>query len=294
MPGALIVPPEHQFHIHNCWGSTEKGPCKGKVDTKGREEESGCGEWQYIPYCKSCLKNGDPSVKVIPHPTLPMIGNILVATRDLPKGYRFVYWGTRLTGKAAQKRMAEDDRIIDFMYGRKCCGSIEPGPHKGSVLQMAGNPGPNEYYNMVCTTEHFGKMDDNLVGGMYHLIHDVPKGHQIAHEYGKQWFKDRKITPLNIGTPEYPMIPKLSKRHIWQTQAGRYAAMAVLDGVAQHIGLYETEREAISAQASIEAVFASQPKKGKGASPKAASPKAKKRPAASEEKVKRARASPAA
>jgi hypothetical protein len=263
------------------------------VDTKGREEESSGGEWLYIPYCKKCLQHGDPSVKVLPHPTVPMIGNILVATRDLPAGYRFVYWGSRKIGKEAAKLMDDDDRIIEFLYGRKPCGSIEPGPHKGCVLQMAGNPGPNEYPNMVTTPEHFGAMSDDLVGCMYHLIHDVPKGHQIAHNYGKQWFKDRKITPLDIGTPEYPMIPKLSSHLIWQTETGRYSALATVNGKNKHIGLFETEREAMRAQANAESAGAKSAKK-KGPmrtfSAKTEPAKAKKRSASAGPKAKRAKA----
>jgi hypothetical protein len=249
-------PPTHQESVgRNCWATCADGkPCATKVDNKithGREETINGLEWAHLPYCGPCMQSGDPSVKAIPHPTKP-IGNILVATRDLPKGYRFVYWGTRVTGKAKAAVMKTDDRLIEFLYGSKYCGDIDPGPHKGSVLQFAGSPGPNEYFNMVCSPEHFGLMDDKLVGRMYYLIDDVKKGHQIAHDYGKGWFEQRDMKPINIDDPTYPVPKKLSTHLIWKTQAGRYCCKANVGNKSIFVGTFDTEQEAIRAQAAAE------------------------------------------
>ena len=48
-----------------------------------------------VPYCLECLQNGDPSLKVADH---PKFGKILVAARDLPKGYLAAWWGDLLPG----------------------------------------------------------------------------------------------------------------------------------------------------------------------------------------------------
>ena len=47
------------------------------------------GETSSVPYCARHMAKGDDAVKAVKHPTKPNLGRILVAKRDLPKGYRF-------------------------------------------------------------------------------------------------------------------------------------------------------------------------------------------------------------
>ena len=62
--------------------------------------------------CYCLLRSAVAPLRIVGSRCL-QIGNILVATRDLPKGYRFVYWGTRVTGKAKAAVMKTDDRLIE-------------------------------------------------------------------------------------------------------------------------------------------------------------------------------------
>eukprot|EP00958_Prasinococcus_capsulatus_P012167 scaffold1209_cov350-Prasinococcus_capsulatus_cf.AAC.3 len=52
----------------------------------------------HIPYCSQHCQAGDGSLRVVAH---PFAGKILVARRDLPKGYKIVYWGERKRTKDA-------------------------------------------------------------------------------------------------------------------------------------------------------------------------------------------------
>merc|ERR1740117_1501753 len=53
-------------------------PCKNQRKTKE------------VPYCSRCMVTGDPSLKVCSH---PKFGKILIARRDIPKGYNIAWWG---------------------------------------------------------------------------------------------------------------------------------------------------------------------------------------------------------
>lgn len=291
-----LPPPDHQRFIRNCWATTAAGkPCPGAVKDFGRKEVGkGAVSWNYVPYCKNCMKHGDAAVKAIPHPTIPQVGNILIAARDLPVGYRFVYWGTRTVESGDNKNfMEEDDRAIDFTYGYKKCGLINPGPHKGAVLQFAATPGPNERYNMVCSEHHFGMYNDEIVGRLYTLVRPVLKNHQICHEYGRGWLEERGIKPCNMGTPEYPITRKLcdmSLGPIFQTQTGKFVAKVNTaekgqKKVLQYVGRYDSEEEAMRFQAfaalaietAREAKAAKKSRKATPATPKTAMKATKRR-----------------
>ena len=157
------------------------------------------------------MKHGDEKVKVIDHPTLD-IGKILIARFPIPKGYRFIYWGDR-TRRTYQSEK-NDDRQIDFLVnGRTEFGVINPGPHKGSVMQFAASPGPKEHWNMYTTSYHFGDKKSKLAGRMYNVTRHIPVNTQVAHHYGNGWFDDRGIKRINVGTEQYP-LPKRNERKV--------------------------------------------------------------------------------
>ena len=158
---------------------------------------------QCIPYCKKHLEAGDGAVKVLDHPSNKNVGKILVARFDLPKGYKFIYWGKRIPMSASS---ALEDRQIHFLlHGYKEYGVVDPEEFKGSVLQFAACPGPQEIANMYTTSDHFGGKNDKIVGRVYQLAHAVKKDEQIAHHYGNEWFESRSIVRANVGTEKYPI-----------------------------------------------------------------------------------------
>merc|ERR1719330_612109 len=59
-------------------------PCGSAVGAEG------------VPYCKKCMRFGDPSLKVVEH---PLAGKILIAARKLPKSYRIALWGRQCRKK---------------------------------------------------------------------------------------------------------------------------------------------------------------------------------------------------
>merc|ERR1740139_449570 len=68
-PVRLMKTGQHQIVGNGCIATTLQGkPCPA------RRTES------HIPYCKSCMATGDPSLKVVPH---PKFGKCLIARRKL-------------------------------------------------------------------------------------------------------------------------------------------------------------------------------------------------------------------
>ena len=152
-----------------------------------------------VPYCQEHLDKGDPAFKAVRHPTRPELGKILVATRDLPKGYRFIFWGDRVPWRP------NDPNAEFVMEFKPRSGVIDPTPHASSMSQYAGNPGPNERCNIVRGWEVFGKRYDALVGREMRLKEAVKKNHQLLLFYGADWFAGRPdIKRADVGCNKYP------------------------------------------------------------------------------------------
>jgi len=87
-------------------------------------------------------------------------------------------------------------------------GTIDPTSHPNSLLQFAMTPGPSEVVNMQPTPLHFGRVGARrtaLAGRVYRLTRDVPRGTQLAHDYGRAWMEARGLKRLDVGTECYPM-----------------------------------------------------------------------------------------
>ncbi|KAL1527406.1 hypothetical protein AB1Y20_016074 [Prymnesium parvum] len=94
-------------------------------------------------YCENHMTTGDPSIYAFHHSTIPALGKVLAAARDLPQGYRFVFWGTL---KEWDPNEPAAEWAMDFWPHK---GIIDPTEHPGSKMQFAPNPGPNETHNLV-------------------------------------------------------------------------------------------------------------------------------------------------
>ena len=200
--GSAVVKKQPPIHVANrCWARTRSGQLCGVA----------CSRDDNIPYCPTHFSRGDDAVKVVDHDEKPEIfGKILIATQDLPKGYKFVYWGDLLRRSEIQR--SAHDHMIEFTpnpYKMQVRGTIDPTTHPiSSVMQYAMMPGPIEVINMAPTWQHFGRCGKHrtaLAARVYKLTRDVPKGQQISHDYGKDWMEARGIEKLNCGTKKYPM-----------------------------------------------------------------------------------------
>lgn len=170
-------------------------PCPGKI-----------AENDFVPYCASCRKTSDPSVKVTDH---PKFGKILVAARDLPAGYRMAWWGTRTTKKEIPE--AHMEWALDTPVGL-----IDARPHQGgSFLQFSACPGPNEL-----TTVWMGPNTDLLMKKapktcmLFSTRMPVPKNHHLAMMYNEsvkttdEFFAERGLVRGDVGTTKFPALRK--------------------------------------------------------------------------------------
>mmetsp|Transcript_23381 Transcript_23381/g.47840 ORF Transcript_23381/g.47840 Transcript_23381/m.47840 type:complete len:219 (-) Transcript_23381:304-960(-) len=190
---------------HQCWASSSTGvPCLNRT---GRKDG--------IPYCPTHFQRGDAIVEVVTHDTQPEIfGKLLIAKTKIPKGYKFVYWGNLV--RRRQVRAAAFDHMVGFVpnqYSTQQRGLIDPTPHANSFLQFAAMPGPGERVNLTSMHTHFGRcgVDSErtaLAGRAYEVTCDIPKGVQIAHNYGAEWLEERGIEKMDVGTKKFPMIRK--------------------------------------------------------------------------------------
>jgi|EP00945_MAST-04E_sp_MAST-4E-sp1_P004479 hypothetical protein len=206
MPGRINFQQPLSNNFDVCWASTKKGKPCGKPTCKS-EEASG------IPYCKRHLEIGDEAFIPVDHDVCPEIfGKLLIARFPIKKNYRVVYWGKLWRNNKVPK--SADDHTIEFCpneYSDQCRGTIDPTPYPGSVAQFAACNGPGECVNMAPDSRHFGnwgKKRTPCAGRVYKITKDIPKGHQIVHDYGSGWMDDRNITRLNAGTDKYPITKK--------------------------------------------------------------------------------------
>lgn len=168
-----------------------------------------------LPYCKQCILKGDPSLRVEQH---PHFGKILVATRDLPKGYRVAWWGKLV----AKSRM----RLKDWEWACESkFGVINSVPFPGSLLQFCACPGLGE----VPTIDFARDFEALLKRGlktclMFSLLRAVPKRYQLTMTYNKdetsmdEFFMERGLLRGDVGTPEFPSFRK-SKAEILRMRA---------------------------------------------------------------------------
>ena len=168
-----------------------------------------------VPYCEEHLKkNGDPSLSVEQH---PRFGFMLVAKRDLPKGYRVAVYGKSMT--AAQ--MPDDEKELRHEFNKKLSGGnkewISPiyFPHgQGQYIQC---PGPNELPNVdyVQVSRKDGddyryvKNDEENGCMLYETIREVPKGYQLCYLYedneklSDTFFEERGLTRCDVHTTQF-------------------------------------------------------------------------------------------
>lgn len=181
----------------HCWATKKDGkPC-----LRCRDPASD------VPYCRDHMRVGDPSLKVVQHPN-KTFGKILVAARDLPRGYRMVYWGRRI---AWHKCRANKDWAMSYLQKG---GVIDPCGIPQSKLQFMSCPGPDERSNTKATSQCFGTPHDTrLVGREFVLMEGVRKNGQLIQWYGKDWFSARDIVRANVGTSRYPATRRQPKQH---------------------------------------------------------------------------------
>ena len=182
-----------------CWAMDKSGtPCKKKTQKK-------CP----VPYCSKHLRCGDDAFSTREHPL--GIGKILIASFDLPKNYKMVYFGTRKPVRKLNK--LRKDYMLSFWRGG---GVIDPQDCPvSSKLQYMSNPGPQERSNVTCTNRMFGDTrDEGIVGREYKTTEFIPKGTQMLQFYGPQWFASRDIEKINVGTKKYPAPLKRKRGRI--------------------------------------------------------------------------------
>ena len=189
-----------------CWATdAETGqPCTSRS-----------AEGSNLPYCERHRRIGDGAIQVLDHPENHAVGKIVVANIDLPKGYKFVYWGKRCRWRGCKG----EDRAMSF---RPNGGVIDPTGCEGQQVQFMACPGPSERSNIKCTDVCFGKTyDTSLVGREIETSEPVKKNHQLLQWYGsKEWFESRGIPRTNVGTEAHP-APQRKKKLKSATEGGR-------------------------------------------------------------------------
>lgn len=173
-----------------------------------------------VPYCTKHLENGDPAVKAVEHETIPELGKVLIATRDLPKGYRLIFWGTF---SEWNPELPMSDFAMEILPH---CGVIDPTKHKGSMAQYAACPGPDESRNLThvrgvkygtCCSKYASKCRCTMgatVGVELELCQAVSKDALLLLHYRQGWFSTRDICRSNVGTAKHPapLAPRHSKQ----------------------------------------------------------------------------------
>ena len=180
--------------------------CWATEAATGQPCTSRSAEGSNLPYCERHRREGDGAIQVLDHPEDHGVGKIVVANIDLPKGYKFVYWGKRCRWRGCKG----EDRALSF---RANGGVIDPLNCEGQQLQFMACPGPSERSNTKCTDVCFGRTyDTQLIGREFETIEPVKRKHQLLQWYGsKDWFESRGIPRTNVGTAAYP-APQRKKR----------------------------------------------------------------------------------
>lgn len=186
-----------------CISTSLKGvPCEGDLPEKNAKGDL-C---DLVPYCTQCRKNGDPSLLVTDH---PKFGKILVANRDLPKGYRMAWWGDLTTSKKLPN--PDWEWALDTSKG-----IINARPHqKGSLLQFSACPGPAERVTVTMGPRCDTNLDRSpLTCLIFTTTMPVPKNHHLAMMYNDsvkttdEFFEEQGIKRGDVGTKKFPAIRK--------------------------------------------------------------------------------------
>lgn len=170
---------------------------------------------KWVPYCKKCMKDGDPSMSVEDH---PKFGKMLVAKRDLPKDYYSALWGTRHT----KEEMPEAD--TEWGFETAVGDYVNPVPHKGAQIQFCQCPGPSErvtisfatdcLFMQELTKKEMKKGRDPYGSFLFVTSMAVPKNYQLMMMYAEneksteEFFRERGITRCDIGIKSRPAILK--------------------------------------------------------------------------------------
>lgn len=162
------------------------------------------------------MERGDPSLSVKEH---PKYGKILVAARDLPKGYYVAWWGVLKNEKALP------DKNWEWAL-RTAHGMVDATGCPGSQLQFCACPGPNEL-----STINFAQASEALLTKdrktclIFSTLRDIPKNHQLTMMYNydeattNEFFEERGLTRADVGTKKYPALrKKMSGPAPWEQQ----------------------------------------------------------------------------
>lgn len=185
-----------------CWATRPDGSiCGARSDAA-----ASC-----LPYCAEHLTRGDEAMTVVTHPDFG--DKILVAARNLPKGYKTVYFGERKTWRQCGRKGR--DHAMHFRAGG---GVIDPTPlGESAQLQYMSNPGPNEVSNNRSTNVFFGDTrapKGTIVGREFILSRAVPRGAQLLQWYGADWFASRDIKRMDVGCALFPAERKRGREKV--------------------------------------------------------------------------------
>lgn len=178
----------------------------GRPCSKPRAEE-------HLPYCKNCLRTGDPSLRVVKH---PRFGRCLITRRKLKKGYVVAWWGQR----TARKKLPDERWEWALETNRGMIDAVPFGP--ASPLQFCQCPGPSERPTIDDDPRHYSKLlkQKPKTCLLFGLLCDVPKGHQLTMMYNRdektteEFFQERGIVRSDVGCAKYPALRKVKRSNL--------------------------------------------------------------------------------
>lgn len=176
--------------------------CTGQCIATSRAGKACCAATTEdgVPYCKKCMRSGDPALHVAAH---PKAGKILCASRALPKGYKMALWG-RLK---KEKDVAAKAKEWAFVVGKGIM--LDPTSEKGSMVQYCACAGPGE---VAAVTPESGRYYGGAKYGcwVFRTNRRVPKSWQLTMQYGdnskgsEEFFAERGIKRCDVGTKGHP------------------------------------------------------------------------------------------
>mmetsp|Transcript_20328 Transcript_20328/g.54303 ORF Transcript_20328/g.54303 Transcript_20328/m.54303 type:complete len:223 (-) Transcript_20328:327-995(-) len=181
---------QHSLRSGLCIATSREGkPCCRGTSVKG------------VPYCEAHMLRGDPSLRVAEH---PKCGKILVAARDLPRGYRVVLWG-RL---CRRKNMSPE--ALEWGFELMGTWMLDPTGNPGSLVQFCACPGPGEI--AALWTDGAGRQGKEFGSRTFVLPFGLTRNWQATMQYGDntyasdEFFKDRGLVRMDVGTKRYPAM----------------------------------------------------------------------------------------